>query len=208
MLWEVEIRPADSEVDREGAHVLEAARRVGAGSVRSVQSGRSYLVEGELDATEIAGPALHLLADSVTETATVHPLPASHASPGPQDAALLNVLFKPGVTDNVGLTAEKALKDLGLKIDRVATCRKYWINPEASEADLDRLGSKVLSNDAIEQVIAGPLPLETIGLGSDYQFKLQHIAIREMDDAVLMRLSKEGQLYLSLAEMQTIQQHF
>ncbi|MCA8995281.1 MAG: phosphoribosylformylglycinamidine synthase subunit PurS, partial [Planctomycetaceae bacterium] len=198
MLWEVEIRPAATEVDREGAHVLRAARNVGAGSVQSVASGRSYLIEGDVNAADIEGPALHLLADSVTETATVHPLPQSLSTLHSQPSTLLNVLFKPGVTDNIGLTAEKALADLGLKIDRVSTCRKYWVNADANEADLARLAGKVLSNDAIEHVEQGPLQLTTIGVGSDYTFQLKHIAIREMDDAALQKLSKEGQLYLSL----------
>ena len=34
------------------------------------------------------------------------------------------------------------------------------------------------------------------------------IAVRELDDDALMQLSREGQLYLQLAEMQTIRQHF
>jgi phosphoribosylformylglycinamidine synthase len=206
MLWEVEIRPAAGEVDREGQHILGGARRVGARTVATVAAGRSYLVEGDLDAAAVQRRAVPLLADSVTETATVHPLP--HSTLNTQHSTLLNVLFKPGVTDNVGLTAAKALQDLGLQVERVATCRKYWVNADAAIMDLDRLSEKVLANDAIEHVIRGPLPLKTIGLGSEYKFQLQHVAIRKLDDEALKKLSKEGQLYLSLAEMQTIRDYF
>jgi len=57
-------------------------------------------------------------------------------------------------------------------------------------------------------VISGPLQMDRIGAGSDYRFELRHVAIREMDDDALMHLSKHGQLYLSLAEMRTIRQHW
>ncbi|MFV0445073.1 MAG: phosphoribosylformylglycinamidine synthase subunit PurS, partial [Planctomycetaceae bacterium] len=208
MLWEVEIRPAAGEVDREGQLVLVAAKQVGADSVTVVAAGRSYLVEGDVDSRAIDGPARHLLADCVAEIATIHPLPAQPSTLNTQHSKLLNVLFKPGVTDNVGLTAAKALQDVGLQVERVAICRKYWINSDATEADLTRLAEKVLANDAIEHVVRGPLPLQSIGLGSEYSFQLQHIAIREMDDAALQKLSKEGQLYLSLTEMRTIRDYF
>ena len=35
-----------------------------------------------------------------------------------------------------------------------------------------------------------------------------HVPIRELDDDGLLQLSRDGQLYLSLVEMQTIQQYF
>ncbi len=208
MLWEVEIRPTAGEIDREGGHVLAAAREMGVATVSSVAAGRSFLVEGDVDAEALRRLALPLLADSVTETATIHPLPAADSTLTAPSATLLTVLFRPGVTDNVGLTATKALQDLGLAVERVATGRKYWVNADATDADLDRLARKVLANDAIEHVVRGPLPLTTLALGSVYHFELRHVPIRDMDDDALQRLSKEGQLYLSLVEMQTIQRHF
>ena len=66
----------------------------------------------------------------------------------------------------------------------------------------------MLANDAIEQVIVGPLPLDRIELGAAYRFSLVKVPMRELDDAALARLSLEGQLYLSLAEMQTIRAYF
>lgn len=50
--------------------------------------------------------------------------------------------------------------------------------------------------------------MDSIALGSEYRFQLKIVPICGMDDAALMTLSKQGQLYLSLAEMQTIRQHF
>ncbi len=45
-------------------------------------------------------------------------------------------------------------------------------------------------------------------LGAAYDFRLTTVPIRTMDDEALRVLSRQGQLYLSLVEMQTIQAHF
>ncbi len=206
MLWEVEIRHAAGQKDREGNRVLAEAASIGASSITHVTSARSYLIEGDLEAEAVNTAAAELLADPVVETCQTHRLPDSRdASTG---TILLNVLFRPGVTDNVGQTASQALKEMGLAADQVATCRKYWINSDARDDDLQRLCSKVLANDAIEHIVRGPLPLSSIALGGDYQFALKHVPIREMEDQELLRLSREGQLYLSLVEMQTIQSFY
>jgi phosphoribosylformylglycinamidine synthase II len=210
MLWEVEIHPVPSEIDREGNRVLADARALGAASVTSVRAAHSFLVEGNLNEDQVRGPIVRLLGDGVAEKCIVRPLPATAETQVTElrGKSLLNVLFKPGVTDNVGLTAMSALTDLGLPVSTVATCRKYWINSDAKPADLDRLSAKVLSNEAIEHVISGPLPLKTIALGTEYKFKLTIIPIRGMNDEALAKLSKEGQLYLSVVEMQTIRDYF
>jgi phosphoribosylformylglycinamidine synthase len=50
--------------------------------------------------------------------------------------------------------------------------------------------------------------LKKLDLGQSYQLKLHTVAIRTMDDDALVRLSREGQLYLQPAEMQTIRAYF
>ena len=219
MLWEVEVSPAANEVDREAARVVNEAQALGASTVKTARSARSFLLQAaSLSEADVVRAARVLLVDPVAEVCRVTsvecrvPDNSAHSSSGTQHSALstrlLNVLFKPGVTDNVGMSTQKALVDLGFNVEAVATGRKYWFNEGASSADLDRVTKRVLANDAIERVIVGPLRMESIGAGSEYKFALQTVAIRAMDDAALMHLSKHGQLYLSLAEMQTIKQHW
>src|SRR5436190_7425535 len=204
MLWEVEIQPREGEIDREGLRVLADAKALGIPSLGEVRSARSFLIEGNLAEADVH-KLQPLLVDGVVETAFVRKLPAGKEAAN--DTTLLNVLFKPGVTDNVGHTAQEAIANLGVAVSSVATCRKYYITGKLAGEHLSRLGSKVLANDAIEHVVTGPLPLSSLAIGSDYQFKLVTVGIRSMSDNELMRLSKEGQLYLSLAEMQTIQSY-
>ncbi|WP_437186919.1 phosphoribosylformylglycinamidine synthase subunit PurL [Planctomicrobium sp. SH668] len=205
MLWEIEIQPVQGEADREGARILKEATTRGFSSIRTVQAARSFLVEGDLQESQlnqIAG----FLSDSLVESTKTIALPITENVA--EEATLLNVLFRPGVTDNVGHTALEALQGMGLAVTGVSTSRKYWINSDADRDEVSRLARRVLSNDSIERVLEGPLQLTSLAIGSDYPFALQHVAIREMDDAALQRLSKEGQLYLSLTEMQTIQKFF
>ncbi len=219
MLWEVEIRPSANEIDREGVRVAQEALALGTATIQHVHSARSFLLQStRLQESDVRLAAVTLLVDPITESFTISEIAgvnpsalkslqsvsATTDSPAPQ----LNILFKPGVTDNVALSTQKALVDLGFLVDAVATARKYWFEPTVSPVELDRLTKRVLANDAVERVINGPLRMEKIGAGSEYKFELRTVPIRSMNDDALTHLSKHGQLYLSLVEMQTIQKHW
>ena len=212
MLWEVEIRPEADQVDREGNRVLNECRALGVESIRQVRAARSFLVQTSAGRQAVEQCAADLLVDTVVEEHSIQQLAGNDSGePSKQTAPadrLINVLFKPGVTDNVAQSTRAALVDLGMQIDAVATCRKYWVNADANDDELQRVAAKILSNDAIEQVILGPLAIDSIDLGSDYTFRLITVPIRDMDDDGLVQLSREGQLYLNLTEMQTIRDHF
>jgi phosphoribosylformylglycinamidine synthase len=122
-------------------------------------------------------------------------------------AHLIHVLPKPGVMDPVAESALGAIADFGLRAEAVRTLKKYAVGP-LSDQQISLLCSKVLANDAVEQVVVGPLCFERLQVGSPYEFQLKTVPILAMDDSALVRLSREGQLYLSLVEMQTIQAHF
>ena len=208
MLWEIEVRPSSNEADREAARVISAGRDLGITTVRDVHASRSFLIETDAGSDRIAETAGTLLVDSLVEDHSIRSLDGSVDSPTDNGNQLLNVLFKPGVTDNVAQSTLKALEELGLPVEAVATCRKYRINSDATATDLTRLAERVLANDAIEHIVEGPLAIDSIALGSDYTFQLQSVALRDMDDDALQRQSRDGQLYLSLEEMRTIRDHF
>ncbi|MEY4177601.1 MAG: Phosphoribosylformylglycinamidine synthase subunit PurL [Planctomycetota bacterium] len=211
MLWEIDIYPAAGQPDLAGRAVAAAAADFGLAGQLSVRSAYGYLLEGDLQAADAARLARELLADTVVETVCVAPVgseslaqPPANADPA---ARLVHVLLKPGVMDPVAQSARQAIADFGLPVDEVRTFRKHWI-AGLDDAGLRTLASRVLANDSIEQVVSGPLRLERLRLGSNYRFELHHVPLRELDDAGLARLSREGQLYLTLVEMRTIQNYF
>ena len=205
MLWEVEILPTQDSRDHEGQRILADAKSLGIVSLADVRSARSFLIQGELTEADAGRAGEVLLCDGVVEQFRVNCLPDSAST----DDACLNVLLHPGVTDSVADNAAQALSQQGLDVTAVATCRKYWLTGELSDTDQSRVSAKVIANDAIEYVVCGPLQLTDLHVGTDYRFELGSVAIREMnDDETLMKLSAEGQLYLQLAEMQTIRDYF
>lgn len=208
MLWEIEIRPAAGEVDREAARVLAECRSLGLGSINEVAAAKSFLLETDADRDAVAAASGNLLVDDLVELHELRRIDGGKTAAGSNGNALLNVLFKPGVTDNVAGSTQRALEDLGLPTTAVATCRKYWVNANADEAEVNRLSGRVLANDAIERVVRGPLAMDGISMGGSYAFEKVVVPLRELDDDALVSLSREGQLSLSLVEMQTIQKHF
>jgi phosphoribosylformylglycinamidine synthase II len=211
MLWEIDIHPADGQPDRVAERLVAAAREFGLANDLCVASARGYLVEGEaLDRTKIEKLASNLLVDPVVERADIRQIfPSNNGMEGGAvgDATCISVLLKPGVMDPVAQSALAAASDLGVHPTAIATARKYWLSG-ANETQIKSLGAKLLANDAIEQVYLGPLALERLELGRPYRFESRSTPVRELDDAGLMKLSRDGQLYLQLAEMQTIQKHF
>ncbi len=81
------------------------------------------------------------------------------------------MLPKPGVMDPVAQSVLAAIADFGIRAEAVRTLKKYWIGGLPDER-LEAFASKVLANDAIEQVVVGPLGFERLEVGSPYEFRL------------------------------------
>ncbi len=208
MLWEVDIYPRAAQPDLIGSQVAADAADLGLADSLAVTAARGYLIQGDLSREQVSRIANELLADRVVERTVVAPAgdPSLVAAPDGR-VHLIHVLPKPGVTDPVAQSALAAIADFGIEAHAVRTLKKYWISRLPDE-QVRLLSSKVLANDAIEQVIVGPLSFSLLEVGSAYQFHPITVPIRQMDDDALVRLSREGQLYLSLVEMQTIQTYY
>ncbi|MGL4944203.1 MAG: phosphoribosylformylglycinamidine synthase subunit PurL [Thermoguttaceae bacterium] len=208
MLFEIDIHPTANERDIRAEQLITEARDLGIDAKLAVATAHGYLIEGDITTSDAERAAAELLVDSVVERAVVakaedDALLASFGRSA-NDTEVVYVLPKPGVTDAVAETARRALAEIGIKTTAVATFTKYWIASPQSIRGLATL----LANDAIERVVFGKLPFTKIEHGSNYTFTLRTVAIREMDDTKLEKLSRDGQLYLSLDEMRTIREHF
>jgi phosphoribosylformylglycinamidine synthase len=203
MLWEIEIRPLGRDGERERVcdefDLLTHSER-GADVVAA--AARGYLLEGDLSREAVSRLTTGLLVDPLVESATVREIGAK------LEPSVFTVLLKPGVMDPVSESVRKAAGDIGTPVAEVRTFRRYFGDPTATPADRELLFRKVIANDAIEQVIVGPLHAEHLAIGKPYTFKLLTVPIRELNDDALMKLSKDGQLALSLDEMRTVRDHF
>ncbi|MGH7171088.1 MAG: AIR synthase related protein, partial [Gemmataceae bacterium] len=203
MLWEIEIQPKGKDAERrrvaEEYDLLTHTRR---GEELITGTARGYLIEGDVSRPKAKRLADELLVDPLIETGRLGTL-NEHLRPD----HLATVLLKPGVMDPTALSVVEAARDLDICVDLVRTFRRYFgpSLPPESESVLFR---KVLANEAIEQVVAGPLTLDHLSIGAPYFFRLVTLPLRDLDDAALEKLSRDGQLSLSLAEMSAIQAHF
>ena len=207
-LWEVDIYPAVGRPDLNAQRISSEASDLRLCSDLTVHTAYGFLIEGDLASEQVDRMATKLLVDPVVQRAIVAPVGAAELGQSPKgQSQLLHVLPKPGVTDPVAKSALAAMEDLGMPVRAVRTFSKYWLEGLNSH-QLNSLCGKLLANDSIEQVVIGPLEMYQLEIGADYKFKLVTIPIREYGDDDLNRLSREGQLYLTLVEMQTIQSHF
>jgi phosphoribosylformylglycinamidine synthase len=202
MLWEVELAPRGKDAERERVcdefDLLTHSDR-GGGLVSA--SARGFLLEGDLDLAAVTRLTDGLLADPLAETAAVHEV-------GKNVEPAFTVLLKPGVMDPAAESVLQIAADLGTPLSAVRTFRRYFGPPTITPTDRDTLFRKVLANDAIEQVVVGPLKAEHLAVGTPYTFRRVEVPLRELNDAGLVKLSKDGMLALSLDEMRTVQAHF
>tara|TARA_Y100001933_G_scaffold232059_2_gene250431 strand:- start:21261 stop:24209 length:2949 start_codon:yes stop_codon:yes gene_type:complete len=207
MLWQVDIYPAPGQLDRSSVEIRIDATDLGFGDLKIFTS-RCYLLQGDLEAEQIQTIVDQLLVDPVVEQVVFAPVGDSKLNRPPQENLdPLHVILKPGVMDPVAQSALRAIGDLGIEVEAVRTLKKYWIT-KLEIGTLNRLTSKILANDAIEQVLVGPLDIQQLHLGTPYNFELNTVPIRQLDAQELDALSQSGQLYLQTAEMETIRDYY
>ena len=215
MLWEVDIYPAPGQPDLLGRPVATAAAELGLAADLRVLGARGYLIQADWERGQADRVVRELLTDCIVETAVVAEVGNEALTRIPQAAdpkvgaehLLIHVLPKPGVMDPVAQSVTSAIADLGLKAQRFAPEEILDCRPSARS--IAALSAKVLANDAIEQVIVGPFEFPPVwNWGPPTISASTTVPLRAMDDEALRVLSRKGQLYLSLVEMQTIQAHF
>jgi phosphoribosylformylglycinamidine synthase subunit PurSL len=197
----VEVRTKPGLLDPRAEVAASKARRLGFG-VESASSARVYLIEAPLSATQLEHVMQRLLADPVVESARLGAAPATgvtievHPLPGVMDPAAQSV--REAILDLTGLTADAAHVSTGVRYDLTGL----------SHEQAERLGATTLGNPAIHQILTHAWMPEQLPKGHAYAFTLVTVPVRSLDDAGLMKLSKDGHLFLNLQEMQAIRIHF
>jgi phosphoribosylformylglycinamidine synthase II len=129
---------------------------------------------------------------------------------------LIEVGFKPGVTDNVGKTAREATElRLGIRLkeeEKVYTSIQYLITGDVREREVERICTGLLGNPLIQSFEVIPRGLWNGQRGveptvpkvkTDQKIDVQEIDL-DRDDRALLQLSDERILALSLPEMKAI----
>ncbi|MEN6576489.1 MAG: phosphoribosylformylglycinamidine synthase subunit PurL, partial [Phycisphaerales bacterium] len=203
--WRFEVFNRSGLPDVQGNSVLADIRELGIQSVEVVQSARVFLIEADFDREFAERVARELLTDPICEQ---HYLGRSGPPPGLAKATLIEVHLKSGVTDPVAESVMAAIKDMGAIPAGVRTARKYVLLGEIKPSQIDTIARKILANDVIEDVVIGDEAEPPSPHLKPYELNLVHWPIRDLDDAGLLALSKQRDLFLNLVEMKTIQEYF
>jgi phosphoribosylformylglycinamidine synthase len=207
MLWEIDVRAKDATGDHAAREFVAGARAIGLAGCTAARTAAGWLIEGNLDRATVEQIAATLLADSVTETFHVDAIGAAPLN-APVDglSTIVHVLPKPGVTDPAGLTAGEALELLGHEGATVRSLTKYWLPLGPDDAAI--AARRLVANEAIQDVVVGPLALHTLAGGGTWSFVRETVPLAGLDDAALEKLSRDRCLALSVAELHAVRDHF
>jgi len=137
----------------------------------------------------------------------------------PQFDWLVEVGFKPGVTDNVGTTARALAQDLLERplphLETVYTSIQYFFRGQLSRADVERIARDLLANPIIhtirvfsaEEWNAAPVDESVPAIRGKVDVRVGTYDLGG-SDSDLLRISSEGILSLSLDEMYAIRDYF
>ncbi|MDP2853766.1 MAG: AIR synthase-related protein [Smithellaceae bacterium] len=185
-------------------------------AVAKVATVEVYTIAGELSAAELQEAAAGPLSDPVIQEFSINRPLAKNFD------WLIEVGFRPGVTDNVGKTAREAIalllgENTGERKIAVYTSRQYLISGKISQTDAGKIAAGLLANDLIErhQVIAagdfdfnrGLAAFVPQVMGKD-ELQVALINLAAFNPNELIKISQEKLLALNLEEMQAIQAYY
>jgi phosphoribosylformylglycinamidine synthase len=213
MIYRIEIGLKDGVPDARGRGVIHRAEGALKMVIAECRTRDVYKVVANIDEST-ASVVQETFADPVVAESAMCRLPHPESFDW-----LLEVGFKPGVTDNVGRTARGALRDIvGRDLEweeQVYTCIQYFLSGDLSREDVEHLGKDLLANTLIQTIDvfsreewAASEPDMTAPIFDDHpEIKVNTVELPD-DDAELMRISSEGILSLSLDEMRAIRNHY
>jgi phosphoribosylformylglycinamidine synthase subunit PurSL len=215
LLTRIEVGQKTPSTDARGRKLLTTLRDDFHLPIERIETLTAYTLEMDLTPSEQTSIAEVLLTDPITEAWSLN---APVAKSG--FAWLIEVGFKPGVTDNVGRSTREGVADLlGRTLadsDQVYTSRQFLLHGNLSREQAEIAAKKVFANDLIENwlLLSGPEWKSQGGVQTtSNKVELAHNPeVREIvlpqDDASLQQLSDEKILALSLEEMRAIRAHF
>lgn len=180
--------------------------------VDSVRTVDVYTIEGDLTREQLKAIASGPLLDPVIQRFAINRGLAENFD------WLVEVGFRPGVTDNVGKTATEAVRLLlenGRDV-RVYTSRQYAISGRIGRKEVERIASGLLANELIEryEIVDGSnwnprrgMPAYVPHVTAEGKPHVEEIDL-DVSDEELIKISNDRVLALQLPELKAIRSWF
>ncbi|MEN6320137.1 MAG: AIR synthase-related protein [Syntrophaceae bacterium] len=182
-------------------------------TVDCVKTIEVHTIDGDLRKDELEMVAIGPLSDPIIQHFTINSGLADRFD------WMIEVGFRPGVTDNVGKTARESigllLGNISNRLSGVYTSRQYVIDGPISREDAERIASSLLANDLIERYVivdgkswnrkTGMPPYVPRVTGED-RLTVEEIDL-DVSDEMLMKISSDRVLALNLDEMRVLRNY-
>ena len=199
--------PRGERIRREIEHFL----RLPVDEIRTIDV---YTVDASLTDDELRTAASEPFCDQVIQAWSID-------APAARDFDyLVEVGFRPGVTDNVGRTAREAIQYITGRDfsagEAVYTSVQYLLKGALTRQQVDQIATELLCNTLIQRysvysadefAALGGVPVFIPKVTGETRAEVREIDL-EVSDEELLRISKAGVLALTLDEMKIIQSHY
>ena len=204
--WRIDVLAKPGQLDPIGSAAQRTLTVAGLHGITGVRSRRGYLLSAELNEQQVRSFARAVLCDPVIEEFVLHaPNTVPQAMAG---AHTLTIVPKPGVTDPVAHSVQKALGDMQLPVVAAGTYQTFDVHGDVHGEQLLAIAKKTLANDIVQQILVDALPDGLPGASPEPDMSVHDVPLAGLDEAALIALSKDGGLALDGHEMKTIQAHF
>ena len=214
MAHRIEIALKRGLPDPRGRNVVHSARSLFGLHIETCETRDVYKIDAQLTKKH-----LHNVRKAMTDPVTSLSSIGRHRPPSRFDW-VVEIGFKPGVTDNVGRTAKVLVEEviernLG-EFQQVYTSIQYFLTaPSLRLQDIDRLAKETLANPLIQTVVIHPqatwdtllIDLSVPTMPDEVPVEVQTYDLDVSDDD-LITLSRKGVLALSLEEMHAVRNHY
>ena len=147
MNWKIEIGYKPTATDAAGAGIKKDIEDLGITGVDYVKSAQLYMLQGDLSESDVKSICENLLTDSVTQDYEYKNSQIKKDS----DVWIVEVTYKPGVTDPAGDSTVKGIKDLGISgLSSAKTGKKFIIKGSLGADEIDLICKRLLANEVIQ----------------------------------------------------------
>ncbi|MCW8860512.1 MAG: phosphoribosylformylglycinamidine synthase subunit PurS, partial [Deltaproteobacteria bacterium] len=215
MAWRIVVGLKDGVKDARGERVQRELKEHLGIDLDAVRTLDVYTVAADLNAAEIEQAAAGPFSDPVIQDYAINRPLAKDFD------VLIEVGFRPGVTDNTGRTAKEALQYLTGRPfapqESVHTSTQYLFSGLKDKALAEKITHDFLANaliqrweiftaDELDPEVGVPATVPQVKVEAAADVAARRIRL-DISDTELLQISRQGMLALNLEEMQRIQQH-